>query len=272
MSPGRRRLLVGLWHVRAQARRVWRATGIFGQRRLVRPLLFPAGLLLVGTVGYPLIEGPPWTPFDGLYMTAITLCTIGYGETHPLSTAGRVFTIFLAFGGIFTLGYFATEVIRAVVSGELQDLLGRQRMEEELAALSGHTVVCGFGRMGRIVCDELDRQGERFVVIDTAPPAGGWGYRHGVRLQGNATEDEVLRRAGADRAKVRSPPSGRTPTTCTSPSAPGCSTRSCASSPGRKRNKPRVSCGRSGRRRSSPRTWPADTGRSRLCYGRPFSN
>ncbi|MFO0847942.1 MAG: potassium channel protein [Gemmataceae bacterium] len=193
---------VGLWHVRAKARRVWRATGIFGHRRLVRPLLFPAGLLLVGTVGYPLIEGPPWTPFDGLYMTVITLCTIGYGETHPLSTAGRVFTIFLSFGGIFTLGYFATEVVRAVVSGELQDLLGRQRMEEELAALSGHTVVCGFGRMGRIVCDELDRQRERFVVIDTAPAAGGWGYRHGVRLQGNATEDEVLRRAGTERAKA----------------------------------------------------------------------
>lgn len=76
-------------------------------------------------------------------------------------------------------------------------------MEQDLAGLRGHLIVCGHGRMGSIVCEELDRLGQPFVVVDTEPPtAGAWPYRHGLRLQGDATEDDVLRKAGADRAKA----------------------------------------------------------------------
>jgi len=160
------------------------------------------GLLAGGSVGYPLIEGENWSSFDGFYMTAITITTIGYGETHPLSPAGRVFTVILAFGGIFTLGFLATETVRALVSGEIQDLLGKHRMEEDLARLVGHRIVCGYGRMGKIVCEDLERTGEPFVVIDTATVLGPWPYQHGLRLTGNATEDEVLRKAGTERASA----------------------------------------------------------------------
>ncbi len=170
--------------------------------RLWRSILIPVVLLGIGTVGYPLIEGDPWTPFDGFYMTAVTLTTIGYGETHPLSTPGRAFTVVLAYGGIFTLAYFMTELVRTVLTGELRELLGRQRMEEDLAGLSGHLIVCGFGRMGKIVCDELERQRQRYVLLDTAPLPADWPAKCGLWLQGNATEDELLRKAGIERARA----------------------------------------------------------------------
>ena len=136
-------------------------------------------------------------------MTAITLATIGYGETHPLGTGGKIFTIFLAYSGIFTLAYFGSEIVRGVVTGELRELLGRERMEEELSTLSGHVIVCGMGRMGKIICDELERERKKFVVIERdAIPFADWNYEFGIKLTGDATEDEILRKAGAERAKA----------------------------------------------------------------------
>jgi voltage-gated potassium channel len=165
-------------------------------------MLVPLTIMLVGSVGYPLIEGPPWTWFDGLYMTVITLTTLGYGEIpQALSHPGRVFTMFLSLGGIFTLFYFATEIVRSVVTGELRELIGRERMEDDLKHLHGHLIVCGFGRMGKIVCDELERQRRKFVVIDQALP-GDWTYQHGLKLQGDANDDSILRKAGIDRARA----------------------------------------------------------------------
>jgi voltage-gated potassium channel len=191
-----------LRHLRQLPRYLWRKVRRVVPRPVLRSLAIMSALVVVGTVGYPLIEGGPWGLFDGLYMTVITLLTIGYGEIpKELSTGGRAFTMVLAFGGVFTFAYYASEMVRATLTGELQQLLGRQRMEDDLAALTGHLIVCGYGRMGRIICDELERQKKRFVVVDTGPAEADWPYRFGLRLPGNATEDEVLRRAGIDRAK-----------------------------------------------------------------------
>src|SRR5689334_14980508 len=99
-------------------------------------------------------------------MTVTTLTTVGYGEIHPLSATGRVFTMVLLLGGVFTLFYAATEMIRGVVSGEVRTALGRQRMERSLAGLRDHLIVCGFGRMGHLVCDHFSTHGLPFVVID----------------------------------------------------------------------------------------------------------
>ena len=112
-------------------------------RRLGLMLTVAALLLLVGTAGYVLLEG--WSAFDALYMTVITVTTVGFMEVHPLGTTGRVVTMALALGGIFTLFYAATELIRAVVSGEVARTLGRQRMERSLAELKDHIIVCGYG-------------------------------------------------------------------------------------------------------------------------------
>ncbi len=166
-------------------------------------MVVPLVILAVGTFAYPLIEGNNWTLFDGLYMTVITITTTGYGEIpHQLSYPGRVFTMLLALGGIFTLFYIATEIVRGVVTGEIRDLLGRERVEDELKHLSSHQIVCGYGRMGKIVCDELERLKRRFVVIDKMPQPPGWDYLQGLHIQGDANEDEVLRKAGIDRAKA----------------------------------------------------------------------
>lgn len=172
-------------------------------RRLRRPIPVPLAIVAAGTAGYPLIEGPPWTLFDGLYMTAITLTTLGYGEIpQPLSRPGRVFTMLLALGGLFVLLYISKDVIRSMVTGELHELLGREQMSDRLKHLRGHLIVCGFVRMGKIVCDELERLGHPFVAVETATPPADWGYRHGLLVQGDATEDEVLKRAGVEHARA----------------------------------------------------------------------
>lgn len=164
-------------------------------------LLVPAGLILAGTVGYHLIEG--WTFFDSLYMTVITLTTVGYGETHPLSDAGRAFTIGLLLGGVFTLLFTVTEVIRSIASGEFQTILGRTRMERSLAGLHGHLIICGYGRMGRFVCAEFSAQGLPFVVIEKShDQLAGFQWPHGVAVPGDATSEEVLKKAGVGRARA----------------------------------------------------------------------
>jgi voltage-gated potassium channel len=170
-------------------------------RRFLLALLVPVVLLLAGTAGYCWIEG--WGLLDALYMTVITLTTVGFNEVHELSTPGRVFTIFLALGGIFTLFYTATEIIRLVVSGELHGVFGRKRMERNLEKLRHHLIVCGYGRMGRLVCQEFAAQGLPFVVIDRdAELLKDFQVPHGIPLVGDADSDEVLRRAGIDRARA----------------------------------------------------------------------
>jgi voltage-gated potassium channel len=166
-------------------------------------ILVPICIVAIGTVAYPTIEGEKWGYFDGLYMTVITLTTLGYGEIpEPLSKPGRMFTMCLALGGIFILFYFATDIIRSIVTGELRDLLGKERMDDQLRHLDGHIIVCGFGRMGKIVCDEFERMQQRFVVLDTEASSSDWSYRYGLLVYGDATEDEFLRKARIDRARA----------------------------------------------------------------------
>lgn len=170
-------------------------------RRFVIVATIPFLLLIVGTLGYEVVEG--WAAFDALYMTAITITTVGFLEVHPLSHAGRLFTIFLAMGGVFTLFYAATEVIGGIVSGEVRRVLGRQRMERQLAAMKEHRIVCGYGRMGRYVCREFSSLKLPFVLVDRdADTLRGVQMPFGIPLHGDATSDEVLRRAGVERAKV----------------------------------------------------------------------
>jgi voltage-gated potassium channel len=164
-------------------------------------VLAPIALIVAGTLGYTWIEG--WPVFDALYMTVITLSTVGYAETHELSVKGRAFTIVLILVGVFTLVYAATEFLRAMLSGELQAILGRQRMERSLAELKHHLIVCGFGRMGRLVCREFSGQRLPFVVIDREEGVlEDFGISHGIPLHGDATDDDVLRRAGVERARA----------------------------------------------------------------------
>lgn len=168
------------------------------QRRLVRFVLVLLAIAAAGTLGYVLIEG--WPPFDALYMTVITLATIGFEEVHPLSTAGRAFTIALIVAGVSAVGYFVNAVGQLALSGELAARLRRRRMAERLEALSGHYVVCGYGRVGQEVVEDLQRRGRRCVVVDSARPSSSAGPDVPF-VVGDAANDDVLRRAGIDRAR-----------------------------------------------------------------------
>jgi voltage-gated potassium channel len=171
-------------------------------RRYLLLLVIPTVLVVGGTAGYYFLE-EDYSLFDSLYMTVITLTTVGYEEVHPLSTRGRVFTIFLLLGGVFTIFTVAGEVVRTIISGEVQGVLGRRRMEHSLAGLKNHLIICGYGRMGKLVCWEFSKQGLPFVVIDRREEMlRDFGLAHGIALPGDATSDEDLKRAGVERARA----------------------------------------------------------------------
>jgi voltage-gated potassium channel len=161
----------------------------------------PLVLIAGGTAGYSLIEG--WSFPDALYMTVITLTTVGYREVHELSRAGEAFTMALALGGVFTLFYAATSVISGLVRGDLAFYFGSRRMQRNIDELKSHAIVCGFGRMGRLVCQQLSSAEVPFVAIDrNADLFERFDLAHGYFLHGDAMADDILQRAGVHRARA----------------------------------------------------------------------
>jgi voltage-gated potassium channel len=151
--------------------------------------------------GYHFIEG--WSLFDSLYMAIITLTTVGFAEVHPLGAAGRAFTMILSLGGIFTLFFAASEILRTWASGELRRLFGRQQMRKTMLRLKEHVIVCGYGRMGHLICEEFSRVSLPFVIIDnTETRLADFSLKGGVALFADATADETLKRAGIERARA----------------------------------------------------------------------
>jgi len=135
-------------------------------------------------------------------MTVITLTTVGYAEVHELSTAGRTFTMLLLLGGVFTLFYAGTELVSALVSGQVLSALGRRRMAWSLANMRDHHIICGFGRMGRMVCQEFAARNLPFVLVERdAARLENFAIGQGVPLHGDSTSDEILKKAGVERAR-----------------------------------------------------------------------
>jgi voltage-gated potassium channel len=157
-------------------------------------------VVAAGVVGYWGLEGYSW--LDALYMTVITLSTVGFQEVRPLSPGGRVFTIALLVGGLGVIFYTAVAVAERVVAGELRQYFGRRRMEKRIASLSDHYLVCGFGRIGGVICRELASKPVPFVVIDQDAERVRLAEESGyLALQGDASEEQVLLGAGAGRAQ-----------------------------------------------------------------------
>jgi len=155
-------------------------------------------IISFGTLGYMTIEG--WNLFDSLYMTIITLTTVGYGEVHALSDKGRMFTIILIVGGVGTVFYALSTGAKIILEGELQEIFGRKRLEKKIRELKDHYIVCGYGRMGRIICRELIGKSLNFIVIEKKPDL--LEERKDILLfEGDATKDNILKEAGIERAK-----------------------------------------------------------------------
>jgi voltage-gated potassium channel len=169
------------------------------KRQFILSLLFIAMVILLGTSGYVIIEG--WSLFDALYMTITTITTVGYGEVLPLSDSGRVFTMVLIVFGVGTILYTFNNAARIVIEGEVQELFGRRKLEKRIKGLRDHYIVCGYGRMGNVICKELREQGARFIVIEKEAAAVDSSESDTLFIKGDATKDEVLREAGIERAK-----------------------------------------------------------------------
>lgn len=168
-------------------------------REALRILSLLCFILFIGVIGYHLIER--WSLFDALYMTVITLATVGYGETHPLSATGRVFTMFLILGGMGMILYGVSRITSFIVEGEMSGILRRRRMNRTISHLSNHYIVCGWGNTGYYAVEELHRTRRPFVVVEKDPlKVKQLVEKEMMYVEGDATSDATLLAAGIQRA------------------------------------------------------------------------
>jgi len=167
--------------------------------KLVYPFIVIIGVIAFGTCGYILLEN--WNFFDSLYMTIITLTTVGYEEVHVLSKAGRVFSIVLILSGVGAMLYALGVGARVLLEGELTNILGRKRVSKKIENLKNHYIVCGYGRMGGIICKEMIQYNAPFVVIEGSSEIATGIDTDILSIKGDATRDRVLKEAGIERAR-----------------------------------------------------------------------
>jgi voltage-gated potassium channel len=168
--------------------------------QLITALLVIMLIVALGTLGYVTLEGWRWD--EALYMTVITVATIGYGEVRPLDASGRAFTMLLIVFGVGAVAWAFTRAFEVTLGDAFWSSVRKQRMREKISRLSGHYIVCGYGRLGRRIVQDLLARGEQFVVVD-------WGADSESRLQedqvpyvhGDATHDDTLFKAGVKRAR-----------------------------------------------------------------------
>jgi voltage-gated potassium channel len=167
---------------------------------LIIPILF-VSILIFGTIGYHLIE-PAFTLFESFYLTAINISTLGYADVKPLTTPGRIFNlliIVMAWIGIFIAARITGQM---VIEGEIARIFGRKKMDKKLNALSNHFIICGYGRVGRVVCEEFARHNAPFVIIERNDEmAKEIESKEYLYITGDCTQDSVLTSAGIGRAK-----------------------------------------------------------------------
>ncbi|MCX8069039.1 MAG: potassium channel protein [Thermodesulfovibrionales bacterium] len=164
-------------------------------KRLVLSIILILITLVFGTVGYMVVE--KWNFLDAFYMTIITISSIGYKEVHDLTDDGRIFSIFLIIFALSSVVYAMHNGIKIIMEGELQEFLGRKKLEKKMNELKDHYVICGFGRMGKIICRELKANGYPFIVIEKKPLKQPDDI---LLYEGDATDDSVLKAVGLERA------------------------------------------------------------------------
>ncbi len=175
--------------------------------RLVLAVLALLSVFLAGTAGYIVLEETPTGEkpafVDAAYMTVITLSTVGYGEVWELSHAGRLWTIVVIVFGIVTVSYALTSLVTLVVSGELRFLREKRRMDKTIEHMRNHVIICGYGRMGALVAEELRRRRMPIVVVESQPSVEVDLREAGLPFViGDATEETTLLHSGLKRARA----------------------------------------------------------------------
>ncbi|MEN6632393.1 MAG: potassium channel protein [Candidatus Polarisedimenticolia bacterium] len=154
-------------------------------------------LFFLGTIGFKLAGGETWTTLDAVFMTVITISTVGYEEVHPLTPAGKIVAMALILGGVGTLVYVSGKIAEGVVNGRV---FWRRRVAARVNRMQDHVIVCGYGRVGQSIVRTLRGQGLPYVAISLEQPEE---EDDGVPvIVGDATDEDVLRRAGIDRARA----------------------------------------------------------------------
>ncbi len=155
-------------------------------------------VLFFGTVGFSLIE--KWSFFDSLYMTVITIFTVGYEEIRPLSIPGRIFTIIVIFSGAGTVFYLGASIIEGFIENQL--IKGKKMMEKRIQKLQNHYIICGYGRMGNVISRDLAAQSIPFIIMENNPnKIAAIEEEDYIYLNGDVTDDKFLRKAGVENAK-----------------------------------------------------------------------
>ena len=168
--------------------------------RLRIALMMLGFVILGGTLSYTFVE--KWSLSDSLYMTLITLSTVGFGEVHPLSMEGRIVTLVIILCGV-GIGAFAIGTItEMILEGRIREILGRRKLEKQLQNLKDHFIICGYGMIGSVICDEVGKSKRSFVIIEKKEELVKEIEKKGyLYILGDATDDEVLLRAGIKTAR-----------------------------------------------------------------------
>jgi len=157
-------------------------------------------VIIAGTIGYGLIEG--WSAWDAFYMTVITVTTVGYREIHPMTRAGEVFTTVLLISGVGTVFYAVTLMVARVVESNLTHRWDERRRTRMIDSLHDHFIVCGYGRIGQVIVEELTHQGIPFVVVERDPAVVHEVLQTGtLAVSADSSNENVLRRLHIERAR-----------------------------------------------------------------------
>ena len=157
-------------------------------------------VIIIGTVGYMIIENQNF--LESFYMVIISLTTIGYGEVFFLGTGGKIFTIILIIVGVGTVGYTLVSAVEFMIENSLTGYMGRRKMRKEIENMSGHYILCGYGRVGQHIAQDLSEAGANFLIIEKNPMAAESAKEKGfISIREDATNDEVLKGAGIEKAK-----------------------------------------------------------------------
>jgi len=168
-------------------------------RNIIVSLLCLMSIVLFGTLSYSYIEN--WSYIDSLYMTVITLSTVGFREVHQLSSTGQLFTVVLIVCGTGLVAYAAGSVIQLMVEGQFRQILGRKKLLQQISNLENHYIICGYGRIGNFIGNEFQAKPVEFVVVENNPVLCEKMVEDGVYfVQGDATDDDTLIKAGITRA------------------------------------------------------------------------
>jgi voltage-gated potassium channel len=169
------------------------------KRQIIPPIITMIFVISSGMIGYTLIE--KWSLFDSLYMTIVTLTTVGFEEVHTLTRAGRIFTVILILSGVGAMFYALSVGARVIFEGEIREILGRKKLSKKIEKIKDHYIICGYGRIGKIICREMKQDDASFVVIEKSSDEISTMDSDILVLQGDSTRDSVLKEAGVERAR-----------------------------------------------------------------------